>query len=1012
MGAMLEARFLGQFLLRANNTVIDIPSRPAQSLLAYLMLNAGVSLRREHLSALLWPDAARENARSNLRHALWRIRKGLDACQLSSRKYIQADDFTICFEANAEYWLDTAVLEEQVDKSEPECLLQSISVYEGELLPGFYDPWVLLERERLQAVFTRKMNRLLQYLLAEQNWPAVMQQSERWIALGLSPEPAYCALMVAHTAVGDTSSMATVYQRCCHDLQYNLGVQPAAATKALFDRLVQGKLPDFAEPGQGEKVDGGSKRPELEITQLAEGQQLKMAQAEAAQLKKETQRLLHEKRRLSRWAVAIMLLLMLALITVIAAIQQAALSRRQLRASEARELAAVAVNQLAHDPERGLLLALTAVERLRAAGEPLPAEVVSSFRQTLQALRVVLTVPGTGGVAFSPDGRYLATTDIDHQAKIWNAQTGDEVMVLAGHHAELMNLVFSPDGTRLLSTSLDGQAIIWDVYSGQALLSLSGHEAGVIDAAFTAGGTRVLTTSYDGTVRIWDARSGKEMLTIGEVGIVSGAAFTPQGNRALIADHDAFIARLWDIANGQELLQLIGHTAGVNDVAISGDGRQLLTSSDDSTVKLWDAASGQLLTTLHHDSAVLGVDFSPNGAQLASVSQKGTIYIWDIETGHVILTLPSQPAQTTQVVFDPSGSRLASGGAPTRVWDISPAGSRELLTIAAHEGLVSGVAYDAGGGRLASAGWDGAVKVWDASTGALIQQFDGQDERAAFIAFSAVNEQLAAAGYDGMVRIWDLETASEQARLSPSSLPASQVRSGSPWILGVAFSPDGRYMATTSQDGTVTMWDAASMQALRTLSGHKGIVFRASFSPDSRLIVTAGDDKIARIWESGSGAELLRLAEHEDSVTAAVFSPDGRQLATSSFDKTVRLWDLSSGAELKRLQGHSAAVWDVDFSPDGRYLYSIGFDGTVRQWDVETGQELFILFDGDVGPDLALSPDGRRLATTSTSGLVRVHVLSLVELVEQARSRLTRSLTPAECQRFLHQLPCPSLLSQ
>jgi WD40 repeat protein len=202
------------------------------------------------------------------------------------------------------------------------------------------------------------------------------------------------------------------------------------------------------------------------------------------------------------------------------------------------------------------------------------------------------------------------------------------------------------------------------------------------------------------------------------------------------------------------------------------------------------------------------------------------------------------------------------------------------------------------------------------------------------------------------------------------------------------------------------------MQALRTLSGHKGIVFRASFSPDSRLIATAGDDKIARIWESRSGAELLRLAEHEDSVTAAVFSPDGRQLATSSFDKTVRLWDLSSGAELKRLQGHSAAVWDVDFSPDSRYLYSIGFDGTVRQWDVETGQELSILFDGDVGPDLALSPDGRHLATTSSSGLVRVHVLSIVELVEQARSRLTRSLTPEECQRFLHQLPCPSLLSR
>ena len=137
---MLEIRLLGQFNLRLNDYPIQLLSRPAQSLLAYLALKPGTAYRRERLAGLLWPDATETNARSYLRQALWRIRKALEAAH---RDYFLTDDLTIAFDAEADYWLDVAVLEQEVNAHTPtDELLRALEVYHGELLPGFYDEWV------------------------------------------------------------------------------------------------------------------------------------------------------------------------------------------------------------------------------------------------------------------------------------------------------------------------------------------------------------------------------------------------------------------------------------------------------------------------------------------------------------------------------------------------------------------------------------------------------------------------------------------------------------------------------------------------------------------------------------------------------------------------------------------------------------------------------------------------------------------------------------------------------
>jgi DNA-binding SARP family transcriptional activator len=241
---VLEIRLLGRFYVQLDGEEVQIRSRPAQSLLAYLALTAGTAHRREQLAGLFWPDSTEANARSNLRHALWRLRQALAA----GGECLLADDLTIAFDSTAEFWLDTAVLDKKLpEQPSLDDLLAAVSAYEGELLPGFYDEWAILERERLEAVHDQKMALLLERLIQARRWSDVLEWGERWIALGHVPESAYRALMLAHAGLGDLSSVGAVYKRCVETLQQELDVEPSRQTQALYQQLARGELP-LAQP--------------------------------------------------------------------------------------------------------------------------------------------------------------------------------------------------------------------------------------------------------------------------------------------------------------------------------------------------------------------------------------------------------------------------------------------------------------------------------------------------------------------------------------------------------------------------------------------------------------------------------------------------------------------------------------------------------------------------------------------------------------------------------------------
>lgn len=235
---MLQIRLLGQYDIRLDGKRVLLPSRAGQSLLAFFTLTAGTPQRREKLAGMFWTDTSEETARKNLRQELWRIRKAVAAENSEGNDYLLAEDFNITFNPRSDYWLDVAQLEKS--GTEIEALTSSLALYHGELMPGFYDEWILLERERIRSVFDNKMEQLLAQLIAAERWTAAQEQAERWLALGSSLEPAYRALMLVYGARGDMAKVSSVYQQCRAVLDEQLGLEPSAETRALYDGLLKG----------------------------------------------------------------------------------------------------------------------------------------------------------------------------------------------------------------------------------------------------------------------------------------------------------------------------------------------------------------------------------------------------------------------------------------------------------------------------------------------------------------------------------------------------------------------------------------------------------------------------------------------------------------------------------------------------------------------------------------------------------------------------------------------------
>jgi DNA-binding SARP family transcriptional activator len=236
---MLEVRLIGKFDIQCDGKPVTIPSRIAQSLFAYLTLSAGTPHRREKLAGMFWPDASETKARAYLRHELWRIRKAISP--ESNCDWLRADEVNISFHTPVAFWLDVSAITALGNNASIAEMKTALSVYKGELLPGFYDDWIVLEREHLHSIYERQMASLLEKLAQEKYWSDTLDWAERWISIGQSPEAAYRALLIAYDALGDRAKVASTYERCLKALR-ELGLEPSEQTRALTFRRTPGHI--------------------------------------------------------------------------------------------------------------------------------------------------------------------------------------------------------------------------------------------------------------------------------------------------------------------------------------------------------------------------------------------------------------------------------------------------------------------------------------------------------------------------------------------------------------------------------------------------------------------------------------------------------------------------------------------------------------------------------------------------------------------------------------------------
>jgi WD40 repeat protein len=535
------------------------------------------------------------------------------------------------------------------------------------------------------------------------------------------------------------------------------------------------------------------------------------------------------------------------------------------------------------------------------------------------------------GIAYSPDGKLLATCGTSCDIKIWTADTHQEILCCRGHQHWVMFVCFSPDSRYLASASDDYSVKLWDVTTGQCMHTYIGHTDSVNVVVFSPDGQTIASGAQDSTIRLWQTSVDPQVrVLVGHRhGRVWSVAFSPDGQTLASGGEDRRI-RLWEVSTGTCLAAWTAHTYLVRSVAFSPDGQILASAGVECTIKLWSLHNHQCLQTWkgHQHNIITSVAFSPDGSRLASAGSDRTVKLWDTTTGKCLKTFYGHDVGVWILAYHPHGHQVASGGEDhaVKIWNLHTGACTKTLT--GHSNAVLSVSVSPDGAMLASTHEDRVVRIWQIGSGKILHALRDHTNMVWSVAWSQNGELLISGSSDDSIKLWQRQTGKL----------LQTFHGHRSWVWIVAFAPDNLHFASGSYDQTVKIWDIATGKCVHNLLGHTYSVASLDFSPDGQLLASGSYDNTIRIWDVATGECDRVITDHQNSVWSLKFSPDGRYLLSGSFDRTVKLWSVDTWECVHTYRGHQEFVKTVKFSPDGRQIVSGGFSGELKVWNADSGE--------------------------------------------------------------------------